>query len=177
METPYHRGIWPPHGSWFAVLPPSFLTGIRFTAALILLMNNAGAAWRLPIFFVACVTDLLDGAVARLLSSETRVGALVDASADFALVATVSLILTWEGLLSPLFVCLIIFAFAQFVAAKPRVGSDPLGKHIGTILFIAMFVALAMPVGWVAWWSSLIASGYILSSLVERWLPATRSAP
>jgi phosphatidylglycerophosphate synthase len=177
METPHHRGFWPPHGSWFVVLPPSFLTGIRFTAALILLMNSAGAAWRLPIFFVACITDLLDGLAARLLSSETRVGALMDASADFALVVAILLILIWEGLVSPLFVCLIVFCFAQFVAAKPRVGSDLLGKHIGTILFVALFVALAMPVGWVVWWSSLMASCYILASLVERWLPDTWSTP
>jgi hypothetical protein len=87
------------------------------------------------------------------------------------------LILIWEGLVSPLFVCLIVFCFAQFVAAKPRVGSDLLGKHIGTILFVALFVALAMPVGWVVWWSSLMASCYILASLVERWLPDTWSTP
>jgi phosphatidylglycerophosphate synthase len=177
METPRHRSFWLLHGSWFTVLPPSFLTGIRFAAALVLLMNSIGIVWRLPIFFVACATDLLDGVVARFLCSETRVGALMDASADFALVMTVSLILTWEGLLSPFFVYLIVFTFAQFVATKPRVGSDPLGKHIGTILFVALFAALAMPVGWVVWWSSLIASGYILASLVERWLLATRFTP
>jgi phosphatidylglycerophosphate synthase len=177
METPHHRGSWLLNGSWFAILPPSILTGMRFTGALLLLMNNAGVAWRLPIFFLACITDLLEGVVARLLSSESRVGALLDASADFALVVTVSLMLTWESLLSPLFVYLIVFTFAQFVATKPRVGSDPLGKHIGTILFVALFVALAIPVGWVVWWSSLIASAYILASLVERWLPATRSPP
>ena len=101
----------------------------------------------------------------------------MDASADFALVVTVSLILTREGLLSPLFVYLIVFSFAQFVAAKPRVGSDPLGKHIGTVLFISLFVALAMPVGWVVWWSTLMASVYILASLADRWLIATRLAP
>lgn len=101
----------------------------------------------------------------------------MDASADFALVVTVSLILTREGLLSTLFVYLIVFSFAQFVVAKPRVGSDRLGKHIGTVLFVALFVALAMPVGWVVWWCSLMASGYILASLVDSWLIATRLAP
>jgi CDP-diacylglycerol--glycerol-3-phosphate 3-phosphatidyltransferase len=177
METSHHRSSWLLPLSWFAVLPPFLLTGLRFMAALLLVMNNAGVAWRLPIFFFACLTDLLDGAVARLLSSETRVGALMDASADFALVVTVSLILTREGLLSTLFVYLIVFSFAQFVVAKPRVGSDRLGKHIGTVLFVALFVALAMPVGWVVWWCSLMASGYILASLVDSWLIATRLAP
>ena len=81
--------------------------------------------------------------------------------------------LTWEGLLSPLFVYLIVFAFAQFVAAKPRVGSDPLGKHIGTILFVALLVALAMSVGWVALWSSLMGFR-VYSCLLSREMVSIR---
>jgi phosphatidylglycerophosphate synthase len=176
MKTPHRRDSWLLHGSWFTILPPSLITGIRFTTALSLLISDAGAAWRLPIFFVACTTDLLDGMVARLLNSETSVGARFDAFADFALVVAASSILTREGLLSPFFVYLIVFTFAQFLAAKPRVGSDPLGKHIGTILFIALFIVLAIPVGWIALWSSLVASGYILAYLAARWLPVAKSA-
>jgi len=156
------------------MLPPSLLTGARFVAVPLLLTGGAGAAWRLPIFVVACATDLLDGVAARRLGSETHLGSTLDAFADFLLVATVSSILTFEGLLSPLFVVLIVLVFAQFVVARPRIGSDPLGKHIGTILFVALGVMLAVPVGWVALWSSLLASGYILASLAARWLHTPR---
>ncbi|MCX6649654.1 MAG: CDP-alcohol phosphatidyltransferase family protein [Candidatus Bathyarchaeota archaeon] len=151
------------------MLPPSLLTGARFAAVPLLLFGGA-SEWRLPVFLVACATDLLDGMVARRLGSETRLGSKLDALADFLLVATVSSFLTLEGLLSPIFVALIVFAFTQFLVAKPRKGADPLGKHIGTILFVVLGVILAVPAGWVALWSSLLASGYILVSLAARWL-------
>lgn len=152
------------------MLPPSLLTGARFVAVPLLLSGGVWAAWRLPIFIVACATDLLDGVAARRLGSETRLGSMLDAFADFLLVATVSSTLALEGLLSPLFVVLIVLAFTQFAVARPRAGSDPLGKHIGTILFVALGVTLAEPVEWVALWSSSIASGYILASVAARWL-------
>lgn len=151
------------------MLPPSLLTGARFAAAPILLVGGA-SAWRLPIFAFAFATDLLDGIVARRFSSVTSLGSKLDAFADFLLVAAVSYALMGEGLFSPLFVALMVFAFAQFVAAKPRASSDPLGKHIGTVLFVALGVVLAEPVRWVALWSSLTASVYIVASIAARWL-------
>jgi phosphatidylglycerophosphate synthase len=153
-----------------SMLPPSLLTGARFAAVPILLSSDA-SAWRLPIFVAACLTDLLDGLVARRLISETLLGYMLDAIADFLLVALISYMLTIEELFSPLFPALIVFAFAQFVIAKPRAGADPLGKHIGTVLFVALGVVLAEPVAWVALWSSLVASGYIVASVAARWLP------
>lgn len=152
-----------------SMLPPSLLTGARFVAVPVLLAVGAPEL-RLPIFVAACVTDLLDGVVARRLGSETRLGSRLDALADFLLVASVSSLLASEGLLSPLFVALIVLAFAQFVAVKPRAGADPLGKHIGTVLFVALGVTLAEPVWWVAQWSSLVASGYVVASISARWL-------
>jgi phosphatidylglycerophosphate synthase len=153
------------------LFPPSLLTGARLALTPLFLLLPADDGSRLPLFLLACATDLLDGVLARRLSSSTRIGSLIDAFADFALVSVVSSILAWEGLLSPLFVALIIVAFAQFALTEPRHRSDPLGKHIGTVLFFSLGITLAHPSLWVAGVSSLASSAYIFASLALRWLP------
>ncbi len=163
-----------PRPSWgrvFLLLPPSLLTGTRLVLAPIFLFLPAGDGIRLYVFVFACVTDLVDGILARRLGSTTRVGSLIDAFADFALVGVVSIVLASEGLVAPLFVALIIVAFAQYALTEPRRGSDPLGKYIGTVLFFSLIIILAHPIPLVAGVSSLAASVYIVASLVLRWLP------
>jgi phosphatidylglycerophosphate synthase len=124
----------------------------------------------LALYFIACASDLLDGALARRLGGETRVGSIFDACADFLLVFGVSATLNQRGLLSEWFILLITLAFVLFLLFKSRSGADPLGKHIGTILFIALGVVLLQPVHWVASWSSILASGYIVVSLTVKWV-------
>ncbi len=158
------------------MLLPSLLTAARLAAVPLFLADGRWEEWRFPVFAAACVTDLLDGFAARRLGSETRLGSTLDALVDFLLVAAVSYSLVLDGLLSPLFVALIVFAFAQFAVGGSRPGSDQLGKHIGTILFLALGVTLAEPATWVAQWSSLMAAGYMLVSVTVRWLPRSSSS-
>jgi hypothetical protein len=123
-----------------------------------------------PIYIYACATDLLDGIIARRLHAESVLGSMLDAFADFGLVAGVSAYLISVGLLSPWFLALILLAFAQFVAAKPMPDSDPLGRHIGTVLFISLGLSLMYSTSWFVWWSTLMASGYVVASLALRWV-------
>jgi len=156
------------------LLPPSLLTCTRLLLIPLFLTLPIGVN-RLYVFILACATDLLDGMLARLLGSATRVGTLADAFADFALVSVVSSVLTLEGLLSPLFVALIFVAFAQYALTEQRQGADPLGKHIGTVLFISLGFTLVNPIPRLAALSALTSSAYIIVSLVLRWLPSGKA--
>jgi len=59
------------------------------------------AEWRLVVVLLAMVSDVLDGVVARVSHSTSRIGALIDPIADriFMLVAFVAV--TMDGLISP----------------------------------------------------------------------------
>lgn len=116
-------------------------------------------------FSLACLTDVFDGWVARRLHAETRLGALLDASVDFVLVFAASSFLVWRQLASPWFLGLIVLAFLRFVLAGPGRGGDPLGKHIGTVLFVSLGVVLAAPAPFVSAWSTAIASCYVVASM------------
>ncbi len=153
----------------FASTAPSILTITRFMATPLLLIQLKSGTLGVPIYICACVTDLLDGVLARRLRVETVVGSMLDASADFTLISGAAAYFIGVGLLSPWFLGLVILAFAQFVVAKPKPGSDPLGRHIGTVLFISLGIVLIYPVHWFAWWSTLVASGYIVASLILKW--------
>jgi len=121
------------------------------------------------------LSDVLDGALARRLDSITRMGSILDPCADFMLLFGLSLHLFSEGLVSPLFVALLAASFLQFIAWRPKPGADPLGKHIGTVLFVSLGGAVVYPAPWVVGWSTLLAAGYIVASLSARWLMVPHS--
>jgi len=159
------------------VFAPNLLTLARVLSVPVIISDLLAGGSGLALYFLACASDLLDGALARRLGGETRAGSMFDACADFFLVFGVSTTLYQRGLLSVWFLALVALAFAQFLFAKPRTGADPLGKHIGTILFIALGVVLLQPDPWVASWSTLVSSGYIVASLAGRWVRTGSSLP
>jgi phosphatidylglycerophosphate synthase len=110
--------------------------------------------------------DFFDGWVARRFHSETSFGAIFDAFADFILVITMSCFLIQMNRIASWFIGLIIVAFIRFILVKPKPESDPLGKHIGTILFIALGLILAIPIPFLAVWSTTIASSYLVISMI-----------
>lgn len=57
-------------------------------------ISNTVAAW---LFAYACITDFLDGALARILNAQTRFGRMLDPIADKLLVASVIIILVKDG--------------------------------------------------------------------------------
>ena len=89
----------------------------------------------------------------------------MDATADFILVSVTSTILIWRNLIPLWFLGLISLAFLRFILIRPRPGSDPLGKHIGTVLFISLGSILASPVAVFSSLSIALASSYIVVSM------------
>jgi cardiolipin synthase len=65
--------------------------------ALVIVLDYGYYGWALTIFFIAGITDALDGLFARLRRERTRLGAMLDPLADKLLV-TASLIMLTVGL-------------------------------------------------------------------------------
>jgi cardiolipin synthase (CMP-forming) len=80
--------------------PPNLISLSRLAMAGVFL-GVRDADWRLIVVLTAMASDVLDGVIARLSHSTTKIGALIDPIADriFMLVAFVAV--TVDGLLSP----------------------------------------------------------------------------
>jgi phosphatidylglycerophosphate synthase len=144
---------------------PTWLTSTRVILTSIMLTTLVEGGQGFPIYVVACLTDVLDGALARWLHVESKLGGWLDAASDFLLVFSTSVFLFWAGLAPFWFLCLLIVSFMKYVfrdASRP----DPLGKHIGTIIFLALGVILLFPVNYIAIWSTNVASFYIVTSMI-----------
>jgi len=64
----------------------------------VILMVYGYLGWALIVFFVAGLTDLFDGLLARTISRRTSLGAWLDPVADKLLLVTTFIVLTWPGL-------------------------------------------------------------------------------
>ncbi len=147
---------------------PSFLTSARVVMTSVLFTTLVEGGWGFPVFALACLTDIFDGALARWLNAESKFGGLFDASADFLLVFSTSVFFVWKGIVSIWFVVLIVAAFAGYVFGKDAPGHDPLGKHIGTVIFVALGTVLVFPVLFVASLATFVSSCYIVASMILR---------
>ena len=145
---------------------PLYLTCTRVVLTSVLITTLMEGGQGFPVFALACLTDALDGALARRLHAESKLGGLLDASADFFLIFSTSMFLVWNGLASFWFLCLMAISFIKFVFFKEASRPDPLGKHIGTVLFVALGVVLVYPVVFVAYWAISVASCYVVASMM-----------
>jgi cardiolipin synthase (CMP-forming) len=83
------------------VLTAPNLISLSRLALAALFVGLRDADWRLGVVLAAMASDVLDGVIARVSHSTTRIGALIDPIADriFMLVAFISV--TLDGLISP----------------------------------------------------------------------------
>ncbi len=101
------------------------------------------------IFFVADMTDIVDGAIARKYNLITDFGRLMDPMADKLLFCTAFIMLTWLNLLPPLFTVLfigrelVVSAF-RLVAVQTGtvIAANWLGKTKATLQVIAIIFIL-----------------------------------
>ena len=86
---------------------PNLLTYSRIAAipvvVALLMMGGSAARWiALVVYVAACITDILDGYVARALQQQSNLGQFLDPIADKLLVSSVLLILVGIGTISDL---------------------------------------------------------------------------
>lgn len=135
--------------TWLRGLGASFLLGR-------LIGGISTPSWlALLVFLVGVATDILDGQVARLTKTQSKLGQIADGEADFCLYLALTLILIqnavlplWLGVVMLLRFCIPLlaalgsyFLFAHLV----RFGSTLWGKYAGLAQCLYFLVLLAPP--------------------------------
>ena len=136
------------------------LTWLRGVGASYLLARIVGGvgtpSWlALIVFLVGVVTDILDGQVARITRTQSKLGQIGDGEADFCLYLALAIILIqntvlplWLGLVMLLRFCIpLIAALASYFlfAHQVRFGSTVWGKYSGLAQCLYFLVLLAPP--------------------------------
>jgi phosphatidylglycerophosphate synthase len=99
------------------------------------------------VFGLSQITDLIDGYVARKLHVASKAGAYFDAVIDFIFIIGIFTAFTLSGYYSTWILVLIGALFAQFIISSIYTKRlyDPLGKYIGSVLYIAIGLTLLSP--------------------------------
>jgi cardiolipin synthase (CMP-forming) len=161
---------------------PNVLTYLRILAVpgivlcLFLIDGHAGRWWALAVYIVACMTDWLDGYLARVWDQQSMLGRMLDPIADKLLVGTALLMLThdntidsWHVAAAVIILCreILVSGLREFLAElNVKVHVTQLAKWKTTMQMIALGILLAGPAG------DKIVWGVTLTGLTMLWLAA-----
>ena len=154
---------------------PNVLTYLRILAVpavvlcFLLMRGDTGRWWALAIYIGACITDWLDGYVARVWRQQSLLGRVLDPIADKLLVGTTLLILTYDNTIdgphiaaAVIILCreILVSGLREFLAElNVRVHVTELAKWKTTMQMIALGILLAGPAGdkivWGVSWTGL----------------------
>ncbi len=130
-------------------LLPQILTGLRLLGAPLIwwLVTNFAPGAALVGLALAMISDAVDGALVRRFGVPSRAGAYFDVTADFAVIVAAFGAFAWIGIYPFWLEGLIGLAFVAFLLTSRLTPSiyDPVGRHIGGILYVAAFATLALP--------------------------------
>lgn len=132
-----------------SALVPSGISSLRIVALPIFLYyySVGNPLFCIVVFSLAQVTDLIDGYVARKLGVASKTGAYFDAVTDFVFIIGIFAAFTMSGYYPVWIIVLIGASFAQFIISSRYSKNlyDPLGKYIGSVLYIAIGLTLLSP--------------------------------
>lgn len=154
------------------ILIPSFISSLRLAALPIFYYlystENTVACLALMAFSVA--TDFLDGYLARKLNVCCKFGAYFDATTDFTLVIGILALFTFEGFYPVWLVFVIAASFIQFIVTSffAKKLYDPIGKYLGSALYIGVVLTLLFPVEAIFNFVQYAFAGFFLVSLGSR---------
>ena len=142
---------------------PNVLTYLRILAVpavvliLFLVPGHAGRWWALAVYIGACVTDWLDGFLARVWRQQSTLGRMLDPIADKLLVGTTLLMLTYDGTLNgpavgaaAVILCreILVSGLREFLAElNVKVRVTQLAKWKTTLQMTAIGILVAGPAG------------------------------
>jgi cardiolipin synthase (CMP-forming) len=161
---------------------PNVLTYLRILAVpaivlcLLLVPGNTGRWWALMVYIGACITDWLDGYLARVWRQQTVLGRMLDPIADKLLVGTTLLMLTFDHTIGTsniaaavIILCreILVSGLREFLAElNVRVHVTQLAKWKTTLQMIALGILLAGPAG------DEIVPGVTWTGLAMLWMAA-----
>jgi phosphatidylglycerophosphate synthase len=131
------------------MLAPSGISALRLAALplFLYLFFNGHTVLYMLVFALSMVTDLVDGFLARKLKAASKFGAYFDAVTDFVLVMGIFAAFAVSSYYPAWMLLLIGASFAQFLATSLYAKKlyDPIGKYIGSVLYIAIGLTLLSP--------------------------------
>jgi CDP-diacylglycerol--glycerol-3-phosphate 3-phosphatidyltransferase/cardiolipin synthase len=126
-------------------------------AALLLIPGSAGRWTSLAIFLVACITDWLDGYLARAWHQQSTIGRMLDPIADKLLVGSTLLVLTHVGTIDSIHIWaaviilsreILVSGLREFLAElNVKISVTQLAKWKTSLQMVALGVLLAGPAG------------------------------
>lgn len=130
-------------------LIPSGISTLRLVALPIFLyyFSVGDVLACILVFGLSQVTDLLDGYAARKLHVASKAGAYFDVVTDFVFIAGIFTAFTLSGYYQVWIMALIAASFGQFIISSIYTKKlyDPLGRYIGSVLYIAIGLTLLSP--------------------------------
>jgi len=128
---------------------PNTITLLRLIAIphLIYSFNYLSMFVTFSIFLATIISDLVDGYVARKISSTSKFGAYLDVIVDFIFITGMYFFFSFKGIYSPWLLLVIVFIFAQFIISNLLLKQtiyDPIGKYFGSILFGGIGVTILL---------------------------------
>lgn len=155
-----------------ATLIPSVISSIRIAALPLFLyfFVSANTIACLALMTFCAATDFLDGYAARRLNVTTRFGAYFDATTDFILMFGVYTVFAYSGNYPFWLLLLIAASFAQFLATS-RIAKriyDPVGRYVGSALYIGIALTLLSPIEPVLLFVQYAFAGFFAVSLISR---------
>jgi CDP-diacylglycerol--glycerol-3-phosphate 3-phosphatidyltransferase/cardiolipin synthase len=169
-------------GAVSAASLPNLLTYLRILAVpavvlcLFLVPGDAGRWWALAVYIGACLTDWLDGFLARVWRQQSMLGRVLDPIADKLLVGATLLMLTHDRTIDGIHVAaaviilcreILVSGLREFLAElNVRVHVTQLAKWKTTLQMTALGVLLAGPAG------DKLVPGVTWTGLVLVWMAA-----
>ncbi len=126
-------------------------------ACFLLVRTDAGRWWALAIYGAACITDWLDGYLARVWDQQSTLGRMLDPIADKLLVGTALLLLVYDNTIDRwtiaaaiIILCreILVSGLREFLAElNVKIHVTQLAKWKTTLQMIALAVLIAGPAG------------------------------
>jgi CDP-diacylglycerol--glycerol-3-phosphate 3-phosphatidyltransferase/cardiolipin synthase len=161
---------------------PNILTYLRILAVpavvlcLLLIPGDTGRWWALSVYVGACITDWLDGYLARVWDQQSMLGRMLDPIADKLLVGATLLMLTYDNTIGKAHVAaaviilcreILVSGLREFLAElNVRVHVTQLAKWKTTMQMIALGILVAGPAG------DKLVPGVTWTGLAMLWMAA-----
>ena len=157
---------------------PTFISSLRITALpLFFYLYDMGNITSCLVLLTFCAaTDFFDGYLARKLNVTSRFGAYFDATTDFILMIGIFTIFYAISFYPIWLLLLIAAAFIQFLATSQYTKKlyDPVGRYLGSALYIGVVLTLLWPTGAVFAFVQYAFVAFFLVSLASRTVSLTR---
>ena len=158
---------------------PTFISSLRIAVLplFIYAFNSANIVPCLILLAFSAATDFFDGYLARKLRATSRFGTYYDATTDFTLVIGAFALFAIKGFYPIWLPLLIAASFAQFLITSHYVKKvyDPVGKYIGSSLYIGIVLTLVFPEQSTYSFVQFAFVGFFLISLGSRVISLARS--